>query len=461
MLYPIKRNEKYGFINENNEVVVKPKFDYIGEFSNEVCGIANKINEVHFEMDNKKYYHVESSIIDTNGVILFPFKKYLVINEFNEEVAFCYNPILKKYGVIDKVGNEVIPFIFDTSEIEYSKFSNGLAKIKKNEKYGFINKQNEVIIPCIYDNVSHFNEGFALAKINTKEFLINTNGEIFKSKYKVVSTFFEGLAKVKQNKKFGFINKDNVLVIDFLFDSVWNNFKEGYCLVSLDKKFGLIDKLGNVVLDFQYSDVRSIGNNVFPAKIKNKWTLVNINGNVQFEPKFEYIDDFDKAQYELDYKNSNLTRAVYKRKDYYIDFFGNIVNEIDSIEKNFDLNEIQNLLVQKIDKKEVWDKAKWSYDGFTVTKKGAIRPFYFILNWFEKKKLLTNSGLEALNDKNNLEIGLYRFMFQEKAAVFLDYFYQHWYEKQHIANYQLDSDLEFEGDENLEKYWELFNKNYG
>jgi hypothetical protein len=461
MLYPIERNDKYGFINDKNEIIIKPQFDYIGNFSNEVCNVANVIDEIHFEMDNKKYFHVESSIIDSNGKMLFPFSKYLVINNFYDEVAFCYNPILKKHGVIDKKGKELIPFIFDTSEIEYSKFSNGLAKIKKNDKYGFINKNNELVIPCIYDNASHFNEDFALAKIKSKEFLINKNGEIFKSKYKIVSTFNDGFAKVKQNKMFGFINKENNLIIDFIFDSIWNNFKEEHCLVSLNKKYGLINKSGNIIIDFQFTDVRSIGNNVFPAKIKNKWTLVNLNGNYQFEPKFDYIDDFDKVQYELDYKNSKLTRAVYKNKDYYIDSFGNTIREIKTIEKKFEENEIQNILTHKIERNEVWDKAIWSYDGFTITKKGAIRPYYFLLNWFAKKNLLTNSGIEALHDKNNLEIGLYRFMFQEKAAVFLDYFYKYWYEKQHIANYQLDPDLKFEGDENLEKYWELYNKNYG
>lgn len=461
MLYPIKRNNKYGFIDDNGNIIVEPIYKYIGQFSNQVCSITNEINEFHFNYNGKDYSHNESSIIDTNGNILFPFKKYIQFEEYFDDVTFCYHQKHKKFGVIDKFGKERIPFIFEKSEIEYSKFSNGLAKIKKEEKYGFINKNNEIVIPCIYDKVSHYNDGFALAKIKTKEFLINKKGEIFKSKFKIVSTFNENLAIVKQNKKFGFINENNELLIDFLFDEVWGCFVLGHCLVKLNNKYGLIDKSGKLIIDYQYQVVRSIGNDVFPAKVKKKWTLVNLSGNLQFEPKFDYIDDFDNRPHEVDYKNAKITRAVYNNKDYYIDVLGNIVIEITKLDKNIIEDELHNLLSQKPEKKVVWDKAKWSYDGFTITKKGAIKPFYFLLNWFKKMDLLTEEGIEVFKDKNNLEIGLYRTMFKDESGIFLDFFYDYWYEKQHIANYQIDSELKFENDENLDRYWEFYKKNYG
>lgn len=460
MLYPIKRNEKYGFIDEKNQVIIDPKFDYVGNFSNDVCYVSNRIDEVHFEMDNKVYYHVESSLINLNGEILFPFKKHLVIKDYFDDVAFCYNPILKKHGVIDKIGNEVIPFGFNTSEIEYSKFSNGLAKIKKNEKYGFINKINELIIPCVYDKVSHFKDGFALAKIKTKEFLINTQGEIFKSKFKIASTFNDGLAIVKQDKKFGFINSKNELVIDYIFDGIWGNFKNNKCLVKKNNHYGLIDEKGNIIIDFLYKEVRSLGNDVFPAKINKKWTLLNINGSQQFEPKFEYINDFEKTLYCLDYQNAKLTSATLSKNEYYIDVYGNLICEVKKNKKTFEIAELIQLLNKTVETKQVWDKAEWSYDGFSVTKKGAIKPFYFILKWFKKMNLLTDEGIESYNDKNNLEIGLYRFMFKEDAAKFLDIFYDYWYKKQHISNYQIDPNLKFENEENLDEYWEHYKKSY-
>ncbi|MCO7355907.1 WG repeat-containing protein [Riemerella anatipestifer] len=461
MLYPIKRNNKYGFINDSGKIVIEPNYKYIGEFSNNVCSVTNELDEFHFNYNNKDYFHSESTIIDIEGNILFPFKKYTQINEFYCGFAFCYHQKLKKYGVIDKQGTEVIPFIFEKEEIEYSHFSNNLARIKKENKFGFINIENSLIIPCIYDQASNFENGFSLVKIKSKDFLIDTNGTIFKSEHKIVSTFKENRGIVKSNKKFGFIDEENNLIIEYLFDDVLGHFVNGICLVKRNGKYGAININGENVIDFIFDDVRWIGNNVFPAKIKNKWTLVDLQGNIKFVPIFNYIQDFNKFQHQLDYFDSNLTRAVLNGKDYYINVNGEIISEVEILESKINIIEVKDILSQRVEQKQVWDKAKWSYDGFSITKQGAIKPFYFILKWFKSKGLLTDEGLESLKDKNNLEIRLQRSMFKENAAIFLDYFYDFWFQKQHIVNYQIDPSLKFENDENLETLWEYFQKNYG
>lgn len=44
-----------------------------------------------------------------------------------------------KYGYNDKDVKEVIPCIYDSAE----EFSNGLAKVKLNDRWGYINKKGE------------------------------------------------------------------------------------------------------------------------------------------------------------------------------------------------------------------------------------------------------------------------------------------------------------------------------
>lgn len=460
MLYPIKRNDKYGFINEKGEIIIEPTFDYTGSFSNQVCDVSNKLSEVNFEYNGQIYFYTTSTIIDGKGDVLFPFKKYLNIDKYSDDVAFCYNEKLKTHGVIDKYGEEIIPFIFSTSEIEYSLFSNGVARIKRDGKYGFINKNNEVVIAFNYDKATNFHNGYSLVKIKNKEVLINKRGEIYKTKHKITSVFYDGRAIVKLKNKYGFINENNELVIDYLYDRIVGVFNEGHCLAKIGSKYGLINTSGKTVIEFKFDDVRWIGNGAFPAKIGKNWTLINLKGEMKFEPKFEYISDFDKFNENLDYVNAKLTRAEFNKVDYYIDIEGNLISKIKTIEKEIIYAKLNELLSKRAEQKQVWDKAEWSYDGFSITKKGAIKPFYFILKWFKKNDLLTNEGIDAYNDKNNLEIGLYRDMFKEDAASFLDYFYDYWYDKQHIANYQIDPNLKFEEDENIGKYWEFYKQNF-
>src|SRR5690606_29564762 len=118
-------------------------------------------------------------------------------------------------------------------------------------------------------------------------------------------------------------------------------------------------------------------------------------GHMKFNPKFDYIWDFDKFQYGLDYSNSKLTRAEFKRKEHYINSDGKIISEIEVINSKIDYLELEKILSKEVEKKQVWDKAEWSYDGVLITKKGAIKPFYFILKWFKNNELLTEEGIKA------------------------------------------------------------------
>lgn len=460
MLYPIKRNNKCGFINDKGEIIIYPIFDYTGSFSNDVCRVSNNLSEINFEYNGQTYFYTASTMINSKGEVLFPSKEYLTIAEYSDGVAFCFNEKTRKHGVIDKNGEEIIPHIFSTSEIEYSLFSDGLARIKRGEKYGFIDKNNKVILPFEYDKASHFHNGYSLVKIKSKEVLINKSGTIYKTKHKIISVFNEGRAIVKLKNKYGFINENNELIIDYLYDRIVGVFTEGHCLVKIGEKYGLINTSGKTIIEFKFDEVRWIGNGVFPAKIGKKWTLINFKGEMKFEPKFEWIYDFNKFNENIDYFDAKLTRAELNKEDYYIDIDGNLISKIKTIEKEVIYTELKELLSKNVEQKQVWDKAEWSYDGFSITKKGAIKPFYFVLKWFKNNNLLTDEGIEAYNDKNNLEIGLYRDMFKQDAASFLDYFYDYWYDKQHIANYQIDPDLKFDEDENIGKYWGFYKENF-
>ena len=65
------------------------------------------------------------------------------------------------------------------------------------------------------------------------------------------SDFSENLASVRKNNKWGYIDRNGKLVIDYFYDKA-KNFKEGLAPVCIDNKWGYIDSQGNLVIDFQY-----------------------------------------------------------------------------------------------------------------------------------------------------------------------------------------------------------------
>ena len=61
--------------------------------------------------------------------------------------------------------------------------------------------------------------------------------------FDLATDFSEGLAAIRVGDKWGYINKDGKLKIDFLFDRA-KPFCEGMAAVSINDKWGYIDKFG-------------------------------------------------------------------------------------------------------------------------------------------------------------------------------------------------------------------------
>jgi hypothetical protein len=79
----------------------------------------------------------------------------------------------------------------------FSRFSEGLTVVRKNEKYGFINKNDDFIIEPIFDSTYAFSEGLAAVKIENKYFYIDKTGTIVIGQgFDGCLSFSEGLAAV-------------------------------------------------------------------------------------------------------------------------------------------------------------------------------------------------------------------------------------------------------------------------
>lgn len=138
------------------------------------------------------------------------------------------------------------------------------------------------------------------------------------SKYEDARQFSEGLAAVKLNRKWGFINKNDSIVIPFEYGWVSsfgefgfkelaivkkeNVFERGVGITSLGKT-GLIDKNGKIVLPISYVYVAPILNGL--ALINNgtdaieetdsyngKYGFVNCEGKIVIPCIYDYAEPF-------------------------------------------------------------------------------------------------------------------------------------------------------------------------
>ncbi|MBS1792275.1 MAG: WG repeat-containing protein [Acidobacteria bacterium] len=179
---------------------------------------------------------------DSFGRVVIP-PKYDDADTFSDDMAAV--KLNGKWGFINLSGELVIPLKFDNK----FHFSENLAAVQLNGKWGFVDKKGDMKIPCRFSDFGYFLRGQAVVCLNGKGtgscgIIDNTGKEMIPLEYDNIYEFWEDLAAVQKNRKWGFIDKNNVLVIPYKYDT-GGFFVNGYANVELAGRKIRIDKKGN------------------------------------------------------------------------------------------------------------------------------------------------------------------------------------------------------------------------
>ncbi len=218
----------------------------------------------------------------------------------------------EKWGFIDTQGNLVIDFVLDfySFRYEYPFFSSGLCMLtyskggKKALRY-IDKKGQEVINNQNFIDGTPFIDGYALVNTKTNKFIyINTKGvQLYNSiasvqelfvQVKEPKPFREGLAAYFDfaKKLYGFIDPKGVIKIPPQFLEA-EDFSEGLAAVrkttsTREEKWGFIDKNGKVVIDFIFTNKPGNVSDgmIVVTSAENKKGYMNSSGQVVIDTKF-------------------------------------------------------------------------------------------------------------------------------------------------------------------------------
>lgn len=232
-------NEKYGVIDINNNEIIGCKYDKM-EFneSNQEFFVTNALSKVGIILAN-----------GTNKINI----EYDEINVLNKEKGLYIVKNNNKYGVIDKDGNTKINVAYE--EIKVLDNDLGLYIVKYNNKYGVIDEKDKQVIYWEYDAIGIDTKSFATDEIENPNLL------------------FDNAIPVKKGTKWGLFDIKGQQILECEYDSfgcittgitdkVVNNaliIPECECIVVCkDKKYGIIDKDGNLLVQYLLDNVYSI-----------------------------------------------------------------------------------------------------------------------------------------------------------------------------------------------------------
>ena len=302
----VRKNNKYGLIDDAGNEVTPIKYDKISEFNDEIAKIKFRgkygyINKTGKEIVSPQYDSVKDintnltevelngtyGLIQNTGDDIIPIT-YDNVRHFSEDLAAV--SIDGRWGFIDKSGKMIIYAKYSLT----SNFSENLVAVELNGKWGFIDKNDKWVIPAIYDFAGDFHEGLADVRINLKRgFIDRTGSVIVPIKYDFVWAFKEGIAKVKLNDKYGFIDKIGREIIPCQYDYA-ESFSEGLAVVEINHKSWYIDKTGKEIIAVEYEYASSFNEGLAVVEIDGKCGYINKAGKEVIPIKYDFATNFSE-----------------------------------------------------------------------------------------------------------------------------------------------------------------------
>lgn len=335
-LQRLKANAKYGYIDRTGKLVIPPRFDDAGKFSQGraevrmgdlwgyidtagVMVVRPQITRQHIRKwsgysgdfsDGLAVVQFRENgrfgFIDRNGSQVIPLK-FTGVQDFSQGLAQAtMDPDREKIGFINKKGDWAIPPKF----LDAKDFSEDLAAVlfgvEGGDKWGYIDRNGTRVIPPRFEMAGNFSEGLAPVDIDGESAVIDKQGQVVikaRPGFYRFGSFSQGRApfhisshRSKEDRmEMGFMDRTGKVVIAPHFTYV-NRFSEGLALVEIDEKMGFIDLSGKVVVPPQYRFAGNFSEGV--ANIENNRGMcgyIDKTGRIVIEARFLAAGPFSEG----------------------------------------------------------------------------------------------------------------------------------------------------------------------
>jgi len=203
----------------------------------------------------------------------------------------------KKYGVIDRLNNEIFPFEYDSfhrkmldwKTREYADYY----MVKKDSLLGVCDMKGNFIIPVKYTSLHLIGDKyFSFGTKKDGYGLMEKNGHIFISqKYEQpLSIAKEGVLLAKKDGKIRFIDFQEKITVPLELDMAL--FESGVYKILKDDKWGIMTKDLEVVVEPKYSFIKRRFNKIFKVVLDDKWGALNSNFQEIIPTKYTSLELF-------------------------------------------------------------------------------------------------------------------------------------------------------------------------
>ena len=183
-----EKDNKYGYIDINNNVVIQFVYDEAYDFSEGLAAVE-QFDHIMNTIGGLALYN-KTGFIDKHGdfVIRPKYNTQIGNNPFFKEglapIGISNNNVYGlNLGYINRNGDFVIPAIYD----EAKPFENGFGIVKKNDKYGCYDKKGKMFLPIEYESIDFSHKLGIISKKGKTGCIDNKGNMIIPMEYDFIS----------------------------------------------------------------------------------------------------------------------------------------------------------------------------------------------------------------------------------------------------------------------------------
>lgn len=306
VVFPIKKGQKWGLIDEKGTTFLPPTYDAIGKIDkfgyaviqlSANVGLINKTGKVIFQPQFQDIYvvgeglfavkqHDVWKIIDeTQKTILKEKYSDLELLENGAYLRFLWQG---KYGIVTRKGK-----LISTAQYENITPSPvGTFYIKKDGKFGIINTDGQIVLHPRFDRVVYGEQAFIFVFNNKKWGIYNPNAvNVVPIEWDEWSKLSDNL--IRLNNKKGGAALLSLATEQIISEGKYDNFllyaNANAVIIRKGGKIGLMNMNGEELLACRYSEIQPFSNGLYRVKNMHRWGIVGQKNEVILPTEYSFI----------------------------------------------------------------------------------------------------------------------------------------------------------------------------
>ena len=215
----VQEGDKDGLIHELGYVVIKPIYKHITNFTGDEA-VFEHMHPLNFHWVHNRKSEAYAIVLDKNGKYgAVNINGELLLKPIYDSITYFFNGFARvevggKYGLIDENFRVVLKPMYDYIQ----EFVGDIAIVVSNQKYGCINKTLELKIKPTYDRIYFQQEKFLRTQIKGKwGYLDHQCNVLAKPIFDYAYDFSNGYAKVLLDDKIGYLSPTGELISKPIF----------------------------------------------------------------------------------------------------------------------------------------------------------------------------------------------------------------------------------------------------